>query len=385
MKFALLGVETNNKGAELMLYAILQEIERKFPDSTVYVEPRSIPQGLQYIHTSLYLKERPVFAFEQLCIRLHLCRLMKWVFGQDVFADKYAVNGVDFLFDDSGFFYSDKWNLPIEMVDTRGELLSAMHRNGTKICFLPQAFGPLTQPAILKGLSDLQKYATVVMPREKTSLKYVVETHIVDEDRLKLFPDFTSLVDGIIPDGFQHLAGGICIIPNIRMLDMTDTTYEDYLTFISMLVHVSLQEGHRPYLLNHEGRSDAQLALRIQHDLDVDVEVVDGMNGLEIKGLISQSYLVVSSRFHGVVSALNSCVPCLATSWGHKYEELFVDYQQTDCVLSIHALSASAQRFRSVLKPELNASIRAELQPLVESKRQLARDMWKYVWSLSEK
>ena len=34
MKIVLWGVETNNKGAELMLYAILQEIERKFPDAT---------------------------------------------------------------------------------------------------------------------------------------------------------------------------------------------------------------------------------------------------------------------------------------------------------------------------------------------------------------
>lgn len=385
MKFALLGVETNNKGAELMLYAILQEIERKFPESTVYVEPHSIPQGLQYVRTTLHLKERPVVSFEQLCIKLHLCRFMKWLFGQDVFADKYAVKGVDYLLDDSGFYYTDKWNLSVDWVATRGKLLSAMYRNGTKICFLPQAFGPLTQPAIRQGLSDLQKYAAVVMPREKTSMKYVVDTHIIDEKKLKLFPDFTSLVDGHIPDGFRHLERGICIIPNIRMLDKTDTSYEDYLSFMSMLVHISLQEGHRPYLLNHEGWSDAQLAFRIQRDLDVEVEVVDGLNGLEIKGLISQSYLVVSSRFHGVVSALNSCVPCLATSWGHKYEELFVDYHQTDCVLSLHDLSASAQRFCSVLKPEVNAKVRAELKPLVKLKRQQARDMWKYVWSLSEK
>lgn len=35
MKVVLSGVETNNKGAELMLYAILQEIERRSPGSTI--------------------------------------------------------------------------------------------------------------------------------------------------------------------------------------------------------------------------------------------------------------------------------------------------------------------------------------------------------------
>ena len=37
MKYVLNGVETNNKGAEIMLYAILQEIERRDKDAVVYL------------------------------------------------------------------------------------------------------------------------------------------------------------------------------------------------------------------------------------------------------------------------------------------------------------------------------------------------------------
>ena len=51
MKIVLTGVETNNKGAELMLYAILQEVERTFPDAEVYISPNAIPQGLNYLQT----------------------------------------------------------------------------------------------------------------------------------------------------------------------------------------------------------------------------------------------------------------------------------------------------------------------------------------------
>ena len=49
MKIVLSGVETNNKGAELMLYAILQEIERKWPDADVYISQKRIKQGLNYV------------------------------------------------------------------------------------------------------------------------------------------------------------------------------------------------------------------------------------------------------------------------------------------------------------------------------------------------
>ena len=36
MRYILNGVETNNKGAEIMLYAILQEIERRDKDAVVF-------------------------------------------------------------------------------------------------------------------------------------------------------------------------------------------------------------------------------------------------------------------------------------------------------------------------------------------------------------
>lgn len=42
MRIVLSGVETHNKGAELMLYAILQEIERRFPDAEVFINKSAI-------------------------------------------------------------------------------------------------------------------------------------------------------------------------------------------------------------------------------------------------------------------------------------------------------------------------------------------------------
>ena len=59
-KIVLSGVETNNKGAELMFYAILQEIENRFPNSIVYVGYRSVSQGLSYLKTTLKLKYKPI-------------------------------------------------------------------------------------------------------------------------------------------------------------------------------------------------------------------------------------------------------------------------------------------------------------------------------------
>ena len=59
MKIILNGVETDNKGAELMFYAILQEIERKHPEAEVYIPVQNIRQGIGYVQTSLKMKYLP--------------------------------------------------------------------------------------------------------------------------------------------------------------------------------------------------------------------------------------------------------------------------------------------------------------------------------------
>ena len=74
MKIILNGVETENKGAELMLYAILQEIERKYPEAEVFIPIQDVRQGFGYVHTSLKMKYLPFGWFVK---HLHLRYIFK--------------------------------------------------------------------------------------------------------------------------------------------------------------------------------------------------------------------------------------------------------------------------------------------------------------------
>lgn len=377
MKIVLTGVETNNKGAELMLYAILQEIERKFPDATVYVEARTVPQGLSYIKTKLRLKYWPLSKFLK---TTHVNGILSHL-RMPIFKDTKAVKA-DFYFDASGFLFSDQCKLWGTTPEYWEKLLSRQYNHKAKIVFLPQAFGPFNLELTRNALKVLGKYSSIIMPREEISYNFIKETGLVDMSKVRMYKDFTSLVEGTFPAKYKKLRNGICVIPNYSMIEQRLMSYDEYVKFLACVVNEARKSNRPVFLLNHEGIRDGELAYRCQKSVGGDIDVVTGLNALDVKGLISSAYLVITSRFHGLASAFNSCVPCLATSWSHKYEELFKDYKIDNCVLPISDLEKVAIRINQVLEEKENTKMRVHLKKQLLIMQKEANEMWKEVWSL---
>lgn len=379
------GVETNNKGAELMLYAILQEIERKYPDSKVYVGLNSVNQGLDYVHTSLKLREKPVYYARKWFQRPHFYGIAARLHIRvpaTLFQDVYAIRGTDYFIDGSGFAFSDQWNIPQSMIEQKTRLWEANAKVGAKLIFLPQALGPFTKDYSRKQLAVIAKYASIIMPREKQSYQYIKESGLVDMNKVRRFTDFTSLVNGVVPSQYEYLKDAVCVIPNLRMIDKGAITMEGYIKLLSSIIKEAKEHGHNVFLLNHEGIGDEKLAYQLQEAVDGEVDVVTGLNALEVKGLISISYFVITSRFHGVASALNSCVPCLATSWSFKYAELFNDYQLSGCILPLDNINESISMVIKYLDDNQNEKMRKHLKNQQPRIQQETRSMWELIWNI---
>ena len=381
MKIVLSGVETNNKGAELMLYAILQEIERKYPDAIVYIPYSSVYQGLGYVSTSLNLTYTP---YSRLIFKTHISgffrRLhlpLEWLYKANL------VKHAEYFIDASGFHFSDhKKNFTPLKVARWNCLLREYRGQGTKIIFLPQAFGPAVKKNTLNGLKCISKYADLIMARERVSYGYLEQSGVMDMNKVRLQTDFTSIVEGVFPEDYEHLKDGICIIPNLRMIDTGTISKDNYVGLISAIINSCKTSGHPIYLLNHEGKEDEQLANECKQRIGNGIEVVTGLNALEVKGIIASSYVVVTSRFHGLASALNSCIPCLATSWSHKYEELFNDYDLSDCILPLDNNDMAVEKVSIMLNKSNNEKIRHHLSTKVEEVKNQTKEMWRTVWSL---
>ena len=379
MKIILSGVETNNKGAELMLYAILQEIERKWPGAEVYIPYSRCLQGLDYVKTSLNFRYTP---YSKFFYKTHLKGILKRLhLSKDWMLLKSVVKGCNWFVDGSGFVFSDKFNITDESIRVWKMVLENYYKQGSKIVFLPQAFGPFEKETSKKLLSVIMQYATVVMPRENVSLKYIEEAELAHCEKVKMFTDFTSLVDGVLPEQYDNLHNGVCIIPNRQMINKGVITLDKYLNFLRSIILISKKSGRPVYLLNHEGKKDEELCNKLQKLIPDGIEYVSGLNALEVKGLISTAYIVISSRFHGVASALNSCVPCLATSWSHKYKELFSDYNMNDCVLPIDDEKQSIDRVAQIMDMDNNIKVRENLHSIVPQIKAKNREMWNMIWN----
>jgi polysaccharide pyruvyl transferase WcaK-like protein len=79
-------------------------------------------------------------------------------------------------------------------------------------------------------------------------------------------------------------------------------------------------------LVLHEADRDAPFVERLRDALGPNPRVVTESDPLVLKGILGAATLVVSSRYHALISAMSQGVPVVATGWSHKYATLLEDF-----------------------------------------------------------
>lgn len=317
-----------NKGAELMFRAVVEQIRSRIPDATIVTIPDKLDSYCERGKLCVYQKiwyQR--YGFRWGNIGAVVPRRIRRRYGL------YMDSEIDVVLDTAGFAYGDQW--PLSNLAEAVKSSSRWKKRKTKVVFLPQAFGPFSDRRRRRLVDKLIQNADLVFPREKDSYDHIVSA-VGPRGNVQVAPDFTNLVEGFLPDWFDTEKNRFCVIPNYRMIDKTtDSSSNDYLPMMRSAVAYLLETGAKPFVLIHEGKNDEWLAEQMVADQPEPIEVVMEPNALAIKGIIGQSDGVLSSRFHGLVSALSQGVPALGTSWSHKYQMLFEDYGFADGVLRL--------------------------------------------------
>lgn len=379
MNVEIQGIGFPNQGAELMLAAIARRLQARFDDRVTLVCRPNHKSRDSAIKMARY-GVAPLLEVSRQNIPLGgVLNLVPSKFTRAF--NLYRRKDVDFVLDASGLLFSDDWGL---RVMRRGAArLQAQLKRGVPLVFMPQAFGPFENPKSRDVVRPLFCKAEAVFCRDPRSLAHVRATH--PGANVSLCPDLTIAHHPQDRDLRGVFAGKVVFIPNKRMLDRTDPEIGNrYLAFLEDLMRKVREAGEDVALMNHEGEKDLALCQRLQAACNL--ETIHGWPDAEKnKVALGGAKAVVSSRFHGVVSALSQGVPAFCTSWNHKYGELARSFAFPDAVLELDS-DTDAKRILNVLQ---NPSVyQATRENLVEQQKRLETEiesMWAQVFMVLEK
>lgn len=317
----LVGVEFNNQGAYLMLLAAAKVIREQF-DAIPVVEFHNGTEEKKRIAGVSALVPQRTYGIITRARRFKPLRRLWSKFPYVLPTELLAV------FDGSGFRYGDQW--VSSNLDYTADKLRDWKARGVPVYMLPQAFGPFEKTAA-PSLTAMTA-SRIVFPRDAESETYVRDILTSEPPAVHRYPDFTAGLEGRFPAGYESYRGRVPIIPNYNIYSRADggDSQERYLSNLTSIVEYLHGRGLQPYGLAHEGRRDTEIlekvVKRVKERSSIDLDLVSGLSGLELKGLIGTAPLVVSGRYHAIVSALSQGVPAVIHGWSHKYRYVADDF-----------------------------------------------------------
>ena len=314
MNIEIIGTQFINKGAELMLLAIIDQLKKRNKDIDFCMEPHP--------YFSPYKNYAPLGIYSKLP---HNKRGINFgsIYNLIPFNIKKTFghikdSEINIYLDASGFQYSDQWgeNSARKLATS----IKKWKRQGSKVILLPQAFGSFKSEKLQKHMNIIIEYADIIFAREETSYNYLKS--INDNNNILMAPDFTNLISVNLDENSEY-KNKICIVPNKRMIDKTKNT-NNYIKALREIINELTHHKIEYFFLIHEGKEDKSIINQLQ--LTKAPEIVETNDALEIKKIIGESKGMIGSRFHGLVSSLSQGKPVIALGWSHKYFELLKDY-----------------------------------------------------------
>ncbi|WP_018931031.1 polysaccharide pyruvyl transferase family protein [Gracilibacillus lacisalsi] len=384
------GINFHNKGAELMLHAIIQE----FSDREKYklVTDFTVGPYDKRFELGLYQKFRVnPLGFEP-NVKGHKKAMLNMKKDVEEFNDKkffYESLGlinpeeVEVVLDASGFKYSSQWgDLPTQV---SAFLYEKWANNGKKIILLPQAFGPFNSVEIKKSFISILESITLIYARDEISYKHIMS---ICPDKyaykVKKAPDFTCLLKWKCTLESEKHRDSVCIIPNFRMIDKTNEMVADwYISLLENCVNHLIQENVPFFCLIHETKKDHILTAELERRLNSDIKMVVEENPLRIKSILANSKAVIGSRYHGLVSALTQNIPTVGIGWSHKYKELFKDFHSEEMLIeNFEDKSKYLEKINRLLSVKRGSTLFANIQKgRAKYKEEVVR-MWRDVKSV---
>lgn len=390
MKYAVIASTfTGNLGGASMLEASIQTISKRDPRAqfSVYtVYPNYDKQSNNYKNVEIYNARPLVLALwinplallykilPPLRGLLKKSKLLKPIVEADVLLDQ---GGVTFVKGRTVFLiYNVATILPALLVRTPvvkcsqalGDFSGLINKRLARL-FLPKMSKIFARGDMTRSYLDKLKLNNV-----ETSADYAFLLEVSKDNNEMVGKLFNSYV-------IEKKGKTICIVPSKLIKKKLDKMGGDYVKLMQDFINKLVSDGYSVILLPHSTRFYTDRT----HNNDVPVcrEIASGvksyrfhfinieLNAQQVRAVISRSDVLITSRFHGMVSGLACNVPTIVVGWSHKYKEVMDQFGLAGHALSTKELTLERldNEFKGIVrdKKKIKRQIGGRLDEVIKS------------------
>ena len=361
MRVAIVGAALSaNKGAAAMVETVLArqpeisgpctfDILTTYPQADAPLVPSGAPArvvGLQPIRLATI--EFPV------ALLAAVARVLRIPLGWVRTRACRSILDSDVVVDVAGISFADGRGIPITVYNALMTGLPLLL--GVPTVKAAQALGPF-ENAVNKLLARL------VLPRlsqvcargarTRAHLDTLGLRNVTDVADLAFSLEEAAELPGSIASTLSGLSGGyVVVMPSAVVRRLHESRGGDYVSAVTDLISrlrisTSLTVVIAPHSYRAgqpEGRmNDGPVCREIAGHLAADHGVVGidaDLTAGELRRLISGSRVLVTSRFHAMISGLATCTPTVVVGWSHKYREVLDDFGMAEYGMDSTALDA---------------------------------------------
>lgn len=342
MNVLITGAQFGNKGAQSMLFTVINEVRNRYPDAEFYYLPIDYYKESCFDHISDY---RFRFVIDDKAGRDFPARfgpvnhIVRWINirrilhrakkrGQ-VLTLSRIWDRMDVMIDISGYSLTSRFG--ISSINRVLRMIGTSKAHGMKTILLPQSYGPFDfsgdiRRKIGRALSDVD----LLFAREEDGIRQLEQCCGVTSAILS--PDIVLQAQEISLKNIyvrkprlrypalktEHNVG---IIPNGETL--RNGNHDQVISIYRMILKKLREDGKEVYIFRHS--NDLPLCREIYGLVKDDQHchlIEDEIDCISYGLFIRQFDFIVASRFHSVVHAYREGIPAIILGWAVKYQDL---------------------------------------------------------------
>ncbi|WP_430932472.1 polysaccharide pyruvyl transferase family protein [Saccharicrinis sp. 156] len=390
-KILITGGNFINKGAQSMLFCLVDGLKKKYPQADLVMID---------IFPSQHGDKKNKYTFK--IVNMHIRTVLRMAFpilkilvkpkpisNPENEIEKHF-STADMVLDISGYGVSSHNQKAIWTYATLFPVRYAK-KYDVPFVFLPQSIGPfdftgwkklVVWPLIKKYL----KYPKTIFIREpdcRTHLDKINTQQVIDSFDLVLqsskieakniFADSSSYYSR----SFNIPENSILLIPNKQLTRLK--SQEEMINLFSSLVKTMVNQDQKVVILRHSADDKEMCDLIAKASKNENVYLMnEDLDPLELQELFESSKMVIAARYHGLIHALKLGKPCLVIGWANKYSHVMNTFGLNEFYFDIRKMEVDNINFASLkmLKSveEYKMKIEDKLNEIKSS------DIYKYIY-----